>query len=180
MACNPRDYPVGVDRCAASPVYICNTEDINGNSMPLPSVVEGTLLALAPVCAAVDGVPVKITPIVFVTTTGIGGAPQYLDPLGLPVTGTSIVVINDCHCEPPADDCPVTTEVDLLCYDTGNGSVAVTGTQTTLYGGGVTYSLTVVETTDPAYPVGALVTDIASFTALECLCDDLESLTGQC
>ncbi len=148
--------------------------------MSLPSVVEGTLLALAPVCAAVDGVPTKITPVVFMTTAGIGGAPQYLDPLGIPISGTSIIVINDCHCEPSADDCPVTEEIELLCFDTGNGAVAVTGTQTTLYGGVVTYDLAVVESTDPAYAVGDSITDISSFTALECYCDDLADLTGQC
>ncbi len=170
MTCSPQSYPVGVEQCLAQPVYICNADEIGGTGGAVPPTAAGAFIALAPVCAEIDGVPMKITPVVYMTPGAGAGEPQYLDALGFPVSGANAILVNDCRCDLPPDACPAVIGVTLACYDTGSGSVAVTGTKTVVSGSVVSCAFEVVESTDPAYAIGDSITDVSLFTAIGCDC----------
>lgn len=163
MTCNPPEYPTGVKRCQASPVYICNADELGGGGGMITgevSVITLQAMTLSPVCALVNGTPAVVTPIVFYDpVAGTVGSAVYMDALGVPVTGTVTLSPDPCACNPLVCD-SITPE--LACYDTGNGSVAV-----------VIPSGTVQESTDPAYATGDTITDLSSFTQVSCVCDQI-------
>ena len=64
------------------------------------------------------------------------------------------------------------------CFETENGRVKLEGTKIVDGSNNISYHLTVVQSTDSNLSVLDSVTDISDFTAVDCLCDTCNNLSG--